>query len=910
MISEFLRRLAYYFRRERFEEELDEEMQHHRALAGAKRFGNVTRWKEESRAMWGWTFFEQLAQDLRYAWRAMGKSRAFTALAVLSLALGIGANTAIFSFMDAILLRSLPVKDPGSLVLLNWRAKAWGRRPGIREPAASVARLMMGAINNDPRGGVISPIFPYPAFALLDNKTPVFSALFGYSPTTQLNIKIGGEAGLASGEYVTGGYFRGLGVPPAAGRLITNDDDRAGAPAVAVLSFAYSLKRYGDPAKAVGSAVSLNNVVFTVAGVAAPEFFGVDPAQSPDVYVPMHAGILLSRPSGMAGSTDQTYLDEHFYWVQMMARLRPGVTQDQAEAAVAPIFQRWVATTAANSNERANLPQLALLTGGTGVDSLRLRYSKPLFLLLALVGLILAIACANTANLLLARTTARTREMAVRLSLGAGRFRVIRQLLTESVLLALLSGGLGIAFAIWGIRSLTLLLANGRANFTLRAELNWHVLAIAVGLSVLTGILFGLAPAIQAARADLTPGLKNDLRHSPRPAGRLRFFITAQIAIALLVLVAAGLFTKTLSNLNSIQLGFQRENLLLFDVDARIAGHRDPEIADFYRNLQMQLQGTPGVRNATLSNMSLMSGGTMGFPLKIRGKRTDVLFVLDVGPSFFTTMGIPILLGHDIEDRGRPAAVVDEAFAQTYFPDENPVGQHIAVPWPGGNHDQDVEVVGVSAKAKYGDLRSRQVFERASEPPVVYFLYHYAAFPPLGEMVFELRTAGNPLTYANTVRAIVRKADPGVPVSNIKTQAAEVDERVNQERIFARLSELFALLALAITGVGLYGTVSYNVSRRTNEIGIRVALGARPERVIRMILRDVLAVVLAGLAIGIPAALLASKLVSSFLYGMRPNDPWTLIGAVAILLAAAFFAGYVPARRASRVDPIAALRNE
>lgn len=500
--------------------------------------------------------------------------------------------------------------------------------------------------------------------------------------------------------------------------------------------------------------------------------------------------------------------------------------------------------------------------------------------------------------------------MAVRLSVGAGRLRVIRQLLTESILLASLGGALGIALAIWGIRSLTLLLANGRANFTLRAELNWHVLGVAVGLSVLTGVLFGLAPAIQATRVDVLPALKNQERSSTRRGARLRFLIVCQIAIALLVLVAAGLFTRTLANLNAIQVGFQRENLLLFQVDGRRAGHRDPEIGDFYKNLQMQMQAIPGVRNASLSNLSLMNGGVMGFPLKVSGKRTDTVFILDVGPSFFTTMGIPILLGRDIEDRGRAAAVVDEAFAKTYFPDENPIGQHITAPGADANKDQDVEIVGVSARAKYGNLRTQAFFGSLSDPPVVYFLYNHVAFPPVGQVVFELRTAGNPLTYANTVREIVRKADPGVPVSNIKTQAAEIDERTNQERIFASLSAGFAILALAITGVGLYGTVSYNVARRTNEIGIRVALGARPARVIRMILQDVLTTALAGLAIGIPTALLASKLVTSFLYDIKPNDPLALTAAVAILLAAAFAAGYAPARRASRVNPIAALRNE
>jgi predicted permease len=839
--------------------------------------------------MWGWTFGEQLLQDLRYAMRAMLKNRAFSALALFSLALGIGANTAIFSFMDAILLRSLPVSDPGSLAVLNWRAKAFGRRPGSSEWAASVVQSVRGAINDAPRGGVISSIFPYPAFEFLQKNNGVFSALFGYCLSDQLNVKVRGEAYLGSGEYVSGDYFKALGVPPAAGRLITNDDDRAGASPVAVVSFAYSQKRFEDPSKAVGATISLNNAPFTVIGVTAPEFFGIDPGEAPDVYFPIHT---LSS----AGA----FLDKHLYWLQMMARLRPGVNQSQAQAAVAAMFQQWAADTAANDKERANLPELVLLPGGTGVDTLRLQYSKPLLLLLGLVGLILLIACANTANLLLARSTSRRRELAVRLTMGAGRLRVVRQLLTESVLLASLGGALGIVLALWGVHVLTLLLANGRENFTLHAELNWHVLAVAAALSVLSGVLFGLAPAIQSMRVDLIPALKNDLRQSARPAARLRFLIAAQLAIALLVLVAAGLFTRTLSNLNAIQLGFNRENLLLFELDAWQAGHRDPEIANFYRKLQIQFQAIPGVRNATLSRLSIMAGGTMFFPFNVHGKRADITNTLLVGPAFFTTMQIPVLIGHDIEDRGRAAAVVDEEFATTYFPGENPVGQHLAAP----PYVDDVEIVGVSANAKYGDFRGQ------SKAPVVYLLYNHVSRPPISEMVFELRTAGNPLTYTNTVREIVRKADPGVPVSNIKTQAAEVGERVNYETIFARLSTLFAFLALAITCVGLYGAVSYNVAQRTNEIGIRMALGAQRAGVIRMILRDVLRTVLIGLAAGVAGALLTSRLVSSFLYGIKPNDPLALAAAVGILLSAGLLAGYAPAYRASRIEPMDALRHE
>jgi predicted permease len=905
MIPEFLRKLGYYFRRRRFEEELDEEMRHHLAMAGRARFGNATRWKEESRAMWTWTFLEQLVQDLRYAVRAMMNNRAFTALAVLSLALGIGANTAIFSFMDAILLRSLPVRDPGALVVLNWHAQAWGRAGRIQQP--SVVQRISGSINPDPRGGVASAIFPYPVFEILQKNDSAFTSLFGYAPYgPQANVKVSGQADVVGAEYVSGDYFRGLGVPPAAGRMLTDGDDRAGAPAVAVMSFAYSRKRFGDSPRAVGATVSIDSVPFTVVGVAPRDFFGVDPAASPDVYLPMHTSLLLAGQNRMPGSPEQVFLDQHFYWVQMMARLRPGVTPAQAEPALAPIFQEWVASTAANDKERANLPKLVLQPGRAGVDSLRRQYSKSLFLLMTLVALILAIACANLANLLLARATARRREIAVRLSIGAGRRRVIRQLLTESVLLASLGGALGILLAVWATRALTLLLANGRENFTLHAQLNWYVLAVAAALSVLTGILFGLVPAIQATRVEVVPALKG----SPQDRwSHFRFsnsLVATQIAVSLLVLVAAGLFIRTLSNLQSIQVGFNRDNLLLFQLDARRAGHRDPEIEDFYRNLQTQFQAIPGVRNATLSNFSIMNGGRMGFPLGVHGEPTQSVGILDVGPFFFSTMQIPIRAGQDIEDRGRAVAVVDEQFAKAYFRGENPVGQDITAPGLGPGHDQVVEIVGVSASARYGDL-PREGFR---EMPVVYFLYDRVSFPPVSQMIFELRTAGNPLNYVNTVREIVRKSDPGVPVSGIKTEAAEIDERTNQEAIFAKLSTLFAILALAITWVGLYGTVSYNVARRTNEIGIRMALGAQRTGVIRMILREVLVTVFAGLAIGLPAALATSKYVGSFLYGMKPNDPPALTAAVATLVTAALLAGYAPARRASRVDPMAALRHE
>jgi macrolide transport system ATP-binding/permease protein len=591
-----------------------------------------------------------------------------------------------------------------------------------------------------------------------------------------------------------------------------------------------------------------------------------------------------------------------------MARLRPGVSMEHAQATLAPQFHQWVLSTARNDGERADLPKLVIKEGAGGLDALRRQYSKPLYVLLTLVGLILAIACANIANLLLARATARQREMAVRLSMGAGRWRVIRQLLTESVLLASLGGALGILFAAWGIRVLTVLLANGRENFTLHAELNWHVLGVTIALSVLTGVLFGLAPAIQSTRVDVIPALKEarageQVRRSFLHVSLSQVLVVSQIAISLLMLVAAGLFVRTLSNLQKVDLGFNRENLLLFQLNARQAGHQDADIATFYSDLQKRFSGIPGVRSATLSRVPLVGGASMGTIITAGGEQQVGNLVLPVGPSFFTTMQIPMLLGREIEERDQPGspvvAVVNELFAKAAFGDDNPIGRHINLVGP----KRDIEIVGVSKTARYAELKS-------DNQPVVYIAYNQGAFGPVSQVAYELRTAGNPLNYVNSVREIVHQADARVPLSNVKTQAAQVDQAINQEIIFARLCTGFAILGLIIACVGLYGTMSYNVARRTNEIGIRMALGAQRVGVIWMVLRQVFVLAMVGLAIGLPIALATSKFVESFLFGMKPDDPWAISVAVAVLVAAAVIAGYAPARRASKIDPMVALRHE
>ena len=862
-----------------------------------RRFGNVGQKQEESREIWIKRFWSELGQDVRYGCRTMAANKAFSALAVLLLALGIGANTAVYSLMESILLRSLPVADPESLVVLNWHSpppynasKQW----------VHVIHGVQGILWPGDKGNMVSGMFPYGAFETLREENPVFSTLFGYFNGLKRNLAVRGQAATsASLEYVTGEYFRGLAVSPAAGRLIDAEDDRPGAAPVAVISFPTSQNRFGGPPNAIGQAILVDNTPFTVIGVAPPEFFGVDPEAAPDLYLPLHTNLLLD---GAAAA--RMYSDGNFYWIEMMGRLRPGVSMAQAQAALAPRFHQWVATTATTDGERAKLPALTLNPGAAGLGSLRRRYSKPLYVLLMMVALILAIVCANIANLQLARAAARRGEMAVRLSLGAGRFRAVRQLLTESMMLASLGGACGVLFAIWGVRTLTLLLSRGQVNFTLHAELNWSVLGVTAALSVVCGLLFGLAPAIQLTRPDVMPALKNGRGGGPRRRAQ-HVLVVAQIAFSFLLLVAAGLFVRTLNKLHSVQLGYARENILLFSLNARQAGHRDPEIATFYTDLRKRFESIPGVRSASLSHSSIINadraGATYRGTIKIGAVTVEGGGVMVVGPRFLTTMQIPILVGREIDDHDQagstPVAVISERLARTYFGNENPVGRRITFV----DENRDLEIVGVSANVRYGGLKE-------DESPMTVFVA-VSQFSPDG-MTYALRTAGDPLRYVKSVHETVREADSRIPVTNVVTQAAEIDRTIRQEVTFAKLCTGFAVLALLIACVGLYGTMSYNVARQVGEIGIRMALGAQRGAVVWMVLRRVLLLAAVGLAISVPAALSASRLVKSFLFETQPNDPGTLALAGVVLLSAAILAGYAPARQASRIDPVAALRHE
>lgn len=933
--------LKRLFRRSREDSELSEELESHlaheiddnvaRGMSPEEarrrayvRLGNPHRIREKvwetNRIAW----LEDTWRDFRYAARTLKKAPSFTLVALLVMALGIGANSAIYSFLDSLLLRSLPVSDPSSLVILNWHAKA------TRQD--SVMQGMSGYVGDDPRLGSVSDIFPYPAFEIFQRaqsaKDGVFSDVFAYCHTREVrntSVNVKGQAESAQGELVSGDYFHGLRVPPAAGRLILPDDDRVGAVPVVVASHAFAVKHFGDAAAAVGQTMLINNIAFAVAGVAPAEFFGVDPELVPDFYLPLHSNLLLGADDPY-GFTPADYLNQNYYWVQVMARLRPGVSMAQAEAQLTPQFHLWVATTAQNDTQRSNLPIFYLREGAGGLDTLRRRFSQPLYVLMTLVWLILAIACSNVANLQLVRAASRRREIALRLTEGASRMRVVRQLLTESLLLAALGGALGLLVAFWGIRFLTVLLGDNSNLGTFHADLNWHVAAFTAAISLVTGVLFGLVPALQSTKLDLVTALKETRWQQPGPRhvssgprfsaasiwasvrsiSLSRVLVAGQIAISLLILVAAGLFVRTLSNVESVNLGFNRQNLLLFELNGRQSGHQDGDIDDLYNGLRERFAAIPGIASAGLAGGSMI-GGEDQMPISLPGAQPDINNrYLTVGPRFLTTMQVPILVGRDIDQRDRTTsqkvAVVNEQFAKLNFHEQNPLGRHLHLWGVNDSIVRDMEIVGVAKNASYGNVK-REI------PPVIYIPFNQG-HPLPHWMTFVLRTSGDPLAYVNTVRQIVHQVDARLPVSHVRTQQAEVDDQVRQETALAELCSAFAVLALTIACVGLYGTVSYTVARRTGEIGIRMALGAQRRPVMWMVLREVLVLAVVGLAISVPTALGTSRFVASFLFGMKANDPLALAAAVTILLVAALVAGGIPARRASQIDPISALRHE
>ncbi len=917
-----LRALLY---RNRADQDLDEELAYHLAqrtdqlvadglpprearAAALREWRGVEQIKEECRDMRKVNFIQDLAADIRYGFRQLRASAGFTLVVTASLALGIGANTAIFSLMDAVMFEMLPVKQPRQLVLLQWSAKGW---PEVVEDLEGSSRL-------DPRTGRSrSQSFSYPMYERIRDRNHVFSQTFGFAANTpQVNVSMNGHAETADAQMVTGTYFEGLGVHASHGRAIVPADDVAGAPPVAILSNRFWRRLYGEDASVVGRTIAINGSPFTVAGIAPAEFFGLEPGSSPDLFVPLaqYAHLVpeyapaVAVPGVTAPEPTPVTRDAHTWWLVVAGRLHPGETVAHAQAELAVLFDQGIGASRKPTADQKR-PVLETTSASQGLDYLRNHFSRPLFVLMAMVGVVLLMACANAAGMLLARAAARQREIAVRLSLGARRSRLIRQLLTESTMLALMGGVGGILLARWGSLVLVAWLSSGRNPLVIALHVDARILAFTVAVSVLTGVLFGLAPAWKATRVDLGPALKQG--GGARTTGRFvsgRVLVAAQVALCLLLLVSAGLFLRTLGNLQATELGFRRDHLLQFSVEPGLNGYQQARLAAYYRDLQQRVASIPGVRSVGCSRHGIVGAGVSSsaaiLPGYTTGKKRADVYLHVVGPGFFETLGIPLVLGRAIDERDGPVtakvAVVNEKFVHKYFHGDNPLG-HI-LRFGDEKKPSDYEIVGLVKDAKYNELR-------AEAPPTAYlpYLQDRGLTPAL---TFEVRTNAEPETLISAVRKVALEMDKDVPLSGVKTQMEAIDQVLVQERVFARLASLFGALALVLACIGLYGTMAYTVARRTGEIGIRMAVGARPADILGMVLRESVRLVLAGSVAGLVTAVAATRIIRSQLYGLTPHDPWVLGGAALVLVAVTMAAACGPARRAALVDPLRALRNE
>jgi predicted permease len=829
---------------------------------------------------------DEMFQDLRYGARMLLKSKGFTAVAALTLALGIGANTALFSVMDAVMLKTLPVRDPEQLVVL--------RCLGV----TGWYKGFIGSNPKDPATGLrTTTSMSYPAFERFRDQNQTMSSVFAFASLGVLNLNVDGKAETASGQIASGNYFAGLGVSAVLGRELTIEDDKTTAALAAVISHRYWRRRFGADPAVVGKVIYINGAAFTIIGVTPPRFFGtLDVGSAPDITIPMGT---LAQASQLYAGFQRSATD---WWLQIMGRLKPGVSAEQAQSDLNAILQRHTLELPNESGAERVTPQIILDSGGQGLNSRRRLFSSQFEGLTALAGLILLIACVNLANLTLARAAARGREMAVRLSVGASRLRLIRQLLTESLMLSGLGAALGLLFAHWGKDALLALLVGSSSGFAVDLRLDWRALGFTAAVSALTGILSGLAPALRATRIELTPMLKETPVGGAARSRLSKALLVAQVAMSLVLLVDASLFVRTLNNLNRIDAGFDRENLLIFGVNTR--GHEASRRANLYRRMTESIAALPGVRAVSSSVNPLLAFSYTGNSLTVpgytpRAEEDMEVRTIEVAPNFLSTMGIPLLLGRDFtlqDNQQTPnVTVVNQTLAARFFPNQNSLGRRIII------SKKEMEIIGVARDTRYGGIRE-------AIPPLVYM--PYLQNRPAETMSFVARTVGDPMASLAAIRQTMQSVDRDLPLINVRTQSELIAMSFNRERLFATLSSFFGLLALTLVSIGLYGVMSYNVARRTHEIGVRMALGAQSGNVLRMVMGESLLLVLIGSAIGLAAALATTRLVAGMLFGLTPSDPLTIALATLLLLVVAALAGWLPARRAARVDPMVALRQE
>ena len=848
------------------EEHEAEGLARQKALGAARRdFGNEVLVREDTRQVWGWLWLARLAQDGRYALRLLARSPGFTAVAVLVFALGIGANTAVFGLVNSLLLRTLPVEKPEELVLL-----ATQRQTG------------------DP-----SSVFTYPEFREAAGHTNSYQGAFGFAAIDALKVSVQGEVETATGVEVSGSYFPTLGVHAAAGRLLTPDDERlAGASFVCVLSHEYWRRKFSADPGALGRVIRLNDQPYIIVGVVEPEFHGVQIGDNPGVFV------LITQFS------PKLVEDANTWFMSAAARLKPGVSVAQVSAELDAGYQHRNHPQGRRPGQR---DYMLALPFARGLSPLGSEYSKPLAILMGAVGLVLIIACANLANLLLARSEARRKEMAVRLAIGAGRTRLVRQLLTESLMLAAAGTALGLLFAQWSRALLVRLAGDGPRPFALDMHPDMAVLGFATALALATTLLFGLAPAIRATRVDPYPELKSAGALASRGpgAGPGSALVVFQIALSVALAIGAGLLARTLGNLRSFDAGFERENLLFFAIEPATSGYSGDRLMNLYALILERLHSLPGVKSAGMSRFRPMTPGRFGGRIQIAddpnpgAPRTLQGNAVDAG--FFEAFHMPVVEGrafYRTDTVTAPkVAIVNETTARQFFAGQNVLGRRFFL-----RGTEPIEIVGVVRDARYHDLR---------EPPVrmAYFPYEQGA-ASLERMHFAIRATRDAAALAPEIRALMRDIARDVPVVDVNTLTEQIDRTLLRERLLATLSSFFAALGLMVAAAGLYGLMAYRVTRRRSEIGVRTALGAQRSDILVLILREALLLVSTGAAAGLLIAWPATKLLASLLYGLSRYDAATVAGAVGSLMLVSLLAAWLPARRALKIDAMDALRYE
>jgi predicted permease len=864
------------------------------ASAARRQFGNTTLLQQRHRETRTFLSFFTVSQDVRYGLRVLGKSPGFTAIAVASLALAIGANTTIFSVAKCMIYDRLNVPHPEQLKTLYWQDAGHG-----------AVHNMWGEFDSLPGGGAKSSSFSYPVYRELSAHNQVMQDLIAYQGD-DMNATIHGTARRVQAEMISGNYYSGLGVRPQLGRPIQPSDDASqSGGAVVVISEGIWERDFGRSPTVLGQAITINQAAMTIVGVNPRGFTGADGSQvSPDVFMPLKMQPVLD-PKGK-----KSYLeDAGEWWVKIMGRVKPGVTDSQAEAVLSSQLEAAVRGTM-SPKPGETIPRLVITDGSRGNHISENGFMKPAFVLMTLTGLVLLLACANIANLMLARGAQRQREMSVRLALGAGRMRILRQLLTESLLLAALGGLAGLLLGYLGRNAIPKLLTDAWEASEVNVQFDWLVFGFTAAVSIATGLLFGLAPAWVAARSEVSSSLKESAQTTTRRRQGMggKAIVAFQIALSTLLVVGAGLFLRSLFALRAVDAGFRTDHLILFSINPPATRYDKGKDVQLHTRLEEDFAAIPGVQALTTASVAYISNSMSNEMFLLPGEKFDpnkqqAEDVNMVGNSFFATMGIPIVAGRAFNAQDTATApkvaIINQSLARKRFPNVNPIGQEFKT--GDGPESFTGRIVGVCADNRYANLRD--------EPPPQFFMLNRQQ-DEVGGLTYALRSSLEPAALAPALRDAVQKIDRDLPIVDIRTQKEQIDSTMQTERIFASLTAGFGVLALALACVGIYGIMAYSVANRRNEIGIRLALGAQPGQVRRMILRESTWLAVAGIVAGVGAALLLTRLVKSMLYGIQPNDLPTVAGGVSILLVVALASSWIPARRAAGVQPMEALRHE